>query len=74
MTKQRYGSVIVVNDNNQVIENRPFTIGEEAEEHFLSFCRTYISNFDEYTKEDIDIILENGFEKTGHNSISIMWF
>jgi hypothetical protein len=33
-----------------------------------------LSNFDEYTKEDIDTILDNGYERFGNGFIAINWF
>ena len=71
--KQYQGSVIVIKDDN-IIGNYPFVTGEEAELHFLCECKKMLSNFDEYTKEDIDIILENGYEGYGNGFIAINWF
>lgn len=48
-------------------------ISSQAEQHFLDLCREKIWNFDEYTQDDIDAILDNGYEKYGDNSICICW-
>ena len=80
--KQYQGSVIVVKSNeietapftDRIVDNIPFTTGEEAEKEFLDLCREYLSNFDEYTKEDIDTILENGYESFGTGFVAIYWF
>lgn len=45
---------------------------EEAEAKFLELCRENITNFEEYTADDIEAILENGYEQYGStNSICI---
>lgn len=71
--KQYNGSVIIIRDN-QAVEIFPFVTRDEAGLHFLCECKNKISNFDEYTSEDIAYILENGFERFGDGSISIVWF
>ena len=38
---------------------------EEATEHFLDACETHISNFDEYTDEDVENVLNDGYERIG---------
>ena len=49
-------------------------IARKAEERFLQMCSENIWNFDEYTQEDIDAILEDGHEGWGSdNSVSIVW-
>ena len=71
--KNYKGSVIIIK-NGVIFENSPFFTGEEAESIFLELCRSYLSNFDEYTKEDINIILDNGYERFGRGFIAIQWF
>ena len=72
--KQYQGSVIVVNDTKEILDNIPFKDGEQAEKKFLDLCKNYIPNFDKYTDEDIDIILENGYDNFGIGLIAINWF
>ena len=49
-------------------------IYQEAEKQFLAICKEYIWNFDEYSQEDIDYILEKGYEIWGgDNSVLIHW-
>jgi len=67
------GFVIVVNDD-RIQEVSAFSEASQAEEYFLDYCKTYLSNFDEYTQEDIEAILENGYESFGNGFIAIHWF
>ena len=62
--------VTTIRDN--VIEDiLEFDNEEKAQEAFLELCQTNLSNFDEYTPEDIDAILAQGYETHGHGSICI---
>lgn len=71
--KQYKGTVTVIKDN-QLLENFPFIDKAEAHSIFLEQCKNYLSNFDEYTRDDIDVILEKGKEIFGHGEIRIWWF
>lgn len=44
---------------------------EVAEKAYLDMCREVVSNFDEYTADDIAAILDNGFCAYGKGTISI---
>jgi len=72
-----YVTVTVIADG--VVEYTRLFIGEretistEAEEYFLSVCRERLSNFDEYDKDDIQAILDNGYEEFGNGSICLCW-
>ena len=44
---------------------------KEAEFKFIELCREKIPNFNERTFDDIEDILDNGYEKWGNNSICI---
>lgn len=42
-----------------------------AEQFFLQRCGDILTNWDEYTSEDKDAILDNGYESFGNGSICI---
>lgn len=67
-----YISVIVIK-NDVVEENHLRFSPKEAENLFFEKCAQYISNWDEYTPEDRDGILDDGYEKFGHGSVCISW-
>jgi hypothetical protein len=50
---------------------KAFDDSADAEKLFLDICRENIWDFDEYTQEDIDAMLDDGYEKWGDNSVSI---
>jgi|688.fasta_scaffold439519_2 hypothetical protein len=49
-------------------------IAKLAEKKFLELCSDKISNFDEYTPDDITAILDDGLAEYGGGSINIHWF
>lgn len=67
-------NVLVLTDENIVSESYIFT-GENyearAEKQFLQLCEDYVSNWDEYTTEDIDDSLGEGYVKFGHGYVVI---
>lgn len=66
-------AVIVVKDG-VVDEAILCQTGEEAETLFLKRCASFFSNWDEYSQEDIDEILEQGYEKTSlFGSVCLTW-
>ena len=71
--KQILGTILVIKEND-IWENIPFHNSEESEKIFLHECQGYISNFDEYTRDDIDKILKNKREIFGRGFIAIHWF
>jgi hypothetical protein len=71
--KQYKGTVTVIKDN-QLLENFPFKNETEAHIIFLEQCKNYLSNFAEYSEEDIRHILEAEKEIFGHGEIRIWWF
>jgi len=71
---KEYKGTVVVIKNNELQENIPFIDEADAHDKFLEQCKKYISNFDEYSAEDIDTILEDELEIFGHGEISISWF
>jgi hypothetical protein len=64
---------VIVIKNNIVDANILCANREEAQRVFLDKCNTYISNWDEYSKEDVDAVLEDGYEKFGNGSICLSW-
>ena len=67
-------NVIVTSDTNVIEENFLFTgfdATARATTKFLDLCNDYISNWDEYDAEDIDTILDNGYEQFGNGYILI---
>lgn len=44
---------------------------ELAQEAFLAKCRERFSNFDQYTQADIQVILDQGYEKSGNGSVCL---
>ena len=47
--------------------------GEHAEKVLLERLSECLSNFDEYTSEDIDKVLEDGGENFGNGRVEILW-
>jgi hypothetical protein len=63
---------VVIVDKDVVDELFICENSEKAEKKFLDECSTRISNWDEYTSDDIDAILDNGYEAFGNGSICIV--
>lgn len=65
--------IVVITTHDGNISNFYYTHDvDTAEETFLTLCRNIIWNFDEYTDEDIQEILDAGYEKYGTNEIMII--
>lgn len=62
-------SVITIKDEvlDEVVWSGPDRL--EGEKHFLDTLTSCISNFNEYTSRDIDVILDQGYERFGNGSI-----
>lgn len=43
-----------------------------AEKHFLDTCSTSISNWDEYTADDIEAVLDNGYVEKIDGSVCFL--
>lgn len=70
-------NVIVIQDG-VVDENHLFIgsheeISELANKKFIDLCKQRFSNFDAYTPDDIESILDDGFAEYGRGSICITW-
>jgi len=59
---------VAIRDNVVVVDDI-----DKAEAIFLNFCRKYLSNFDEYTEDDIDTILDEGYLGFRDGFIAISW-
>jgi len=67
-------NVILIKDNN-IEENHLFQgadAADQAEKKFVDLCRENLTNFDEYTKDDIDAIIENGYEHSINGKVAIV--
>ena len=64
--------VIVVRDN-VVDEHVLCRDSKHAEKVFRDKLAECLSNWDEYTQEDIDCVLDNGYEKFGNGSVCLSW-
>jgi len=47
--------------------------GDHAQKVFLENCAETFSNWDEYTQEDIDAIIGNGYEKSAYSAVCLSW-
>lgn len=68
-------SVFVINVKKQglCLEFVGFDSGKEAEDFFLKKASNKFSNWSDYSSDDIDAILENGFEETSEGSLCLSW-
>ena len=77
--KKDIGFVNVIAIKDGVVEESYLFTGDRMEIAILShnklieLCREKFSNFDEYTDEDIESILDDGFAEYGKGSICITW-
>lgn len=62
-------SVIVIKDNvlNEAVWTGPDR--DQGEQQFLDACQLNISNWDEYTAENVEDVLDNGYEQFGNGSV-----
>ena len=73
-----YCNIIAIRDNN--LDENNLICGEirseverRAEKVFQDKCSQNISNWDDYTTEDIEEVLEEGYIIFGHGSIYMFW-
>ena len=71
--KNKLVPYVILIEDNLITETFKCKNGQDVEKKFLEVCREKISNFENYTQEDFDYILEEGYEKLGNKSISICW-
>ncbi|MAE81291.1 MAG: hypothetical protein CMB80_01055 [Flammeovirgaceae bacterium] len=65
-------NVVVVQDNGVIDEIWVYSKPEEAEVKFHEVCAERLSNWDEYTSEDQEAVLDQGYERFGHGVIYIV--
>lgn len=63
--------IIVIRDN--VVETVTPSTPETCERDFQARVQANVSNWDEYTSQDIGAITENGYEKFGNGSVCLTW-
>lgn len=64
---------VIVVKNNVVEENVLCRDGKHAEKVFLDKLAERLSNWDEYDQDDIDAVLDNGYEEFGNGSVCLSW-
>jgi hypothetical protein len=64
--------LIVIIEDNVVHEIKEST-KEKCEEDFIGVCAQKISNWDDYTGQDVTTVLDNGYERFGNGSICLTW-
>lgn len=57
--------------NDEVLVSNEFESKKEVEKAFLDVASVSISNFDEYDFEEIETILEQGYENFGSGTVYI---
>lgn len=69
-------SVIYIDSDGMVSEKFDYLDNPEnnkiAEEAFIALAQQYVSNFDEYSSDDIEVALEDGYLEFGNSSIQIV--
>jgi hypothetical protein len=69
--------VVSVIKDNAVFEADLFSLGDsdiiKAEDAFVDYCRTHISNFDVYSSDDIDECIHMGIAEFGNGSVCLTW-
>lgn len=63
--------VLVVVIKDSVVDEVIRCNADDCEERFLEKCREVFSNFGDYSSDDIDAILDNGYESGNGNSVCI---
>ena len=65
--------IVVVNNTVDKIISFPDDEkgNKDAEMAFLNECANRLTNWNEYTQNDLDTIIENGIENFGNGSINI---
>lgn len=64
---------LIVVIKNSVVDEITVSTKEKCEETFIDKCSTLISNWDDYTGEDVTTVLDNGYETFGSGSICLTW-
>jgi hypothetical protein len=68
------GIIVVIRDS-VVHSTQKFETATQAEKLFVDTIRSegIISNFDTYNQDDIDATIEDGYIKSGTNSVCLVW-
>ena len=71
-------NVVVIKDS--VIDENYLFQGENdeevvkvAEQKFVELCKSHVSNWDEYTADDIANSFDDGYVEFGNGSICVSW-
>ena len=67
----RVPTVVVVVDG--VVRDHILCTADTVEKVFLDVCKEEFSNFDEYSADDIQTILDNGYETGNNKSVCLTW-
>jgi len=65
--------ILVVIKDNVVDYIKICKDGPDLEKNFLDKCRELVTNFDKYDQEDIEFILDEGYETIGNGSICMTY-
>ena len=53
--------------------NEHKVVADAAEDKFLDLLHEHLSNFDEYTPDDLEAVLEDGYEENNTDKFFIFW-
>lgn len=67
----RFPLIVVIKDD-VVFESKVAT-PENCEQVYLDTCREHISNFDQFSPEDIETIVDEGYAKMVVGSVCLHW-
>jgi hypothetical protein len=63
--------IVIITDN--VVDTIKPSTKENCERDFLDACSVNISNFADYSQEDVNAIIEDGYAMKGNGSICLTW-
>lgn len=63
--------IVIITDN--VVDTIKPSTKDTCERDFLDACSVNISNFAEYSQEDVNAILDDGYAMKGNGSINLTW-
>lgn len=69
--------VVNISQNEQTNEYSAdlsaFTSTQEAEDCFIKIASHKFSNWDDYSPEDIQAVLDDGYEQNGNSALCLVW-
>ena len=65
--------VVNITQGGKQAELVAFSDAIKAEDFFQKKAQSKFSNWDEYSADDVEVILENGVERSGDGSLCIFW-